>query len=164
MSKTISKTNNDLKLFSALICFFLLLPNRIHFSGSSLVPHLRQNLLDNADEMSDREHEYCLQNTLGYDKAIVGEFMDKLKREITRLFGWYVKYNVSLNVHNKEVRGLSDTVDLDGLETDIGNHKSLKSQFKIHKQKEGNMASKTELEKYLVETSEDDCDDFDVLR
>ncbi|KAF7127947.1 hypothetical protein RHSIM_Rhsim11G0015000 [Rhododendron simsii] len=108
--------------------------------------------------------EYCLQNTLGYDKAIVGEFMDKLKSEITRLFGWYVKHNGFINVRNKEVGGSSDTVDLDGLETDIGNHKSLKSQFKMHKQKEGNMASKTELEKYLAETSEDDCDNFDVLR
>ncbi|KAF7152365.1 hypothetical protein RHSIM_Rhsim01G0167900 [Rhododendron simsii] len=108
--------------------------------------------------------EYCLQNTLGYDKAIVGEFMDKLKSEITRLFGWYVKHNGYINVRNKEVGGSSDTVDLDGLETEIGNHKSLKSQFKMHKQKEGNMASKTELEKYLAETSEDDCDNFDVLR
>ncbi|KAI8546962.1 hypothetical protein RHMOL_Rhmol07G0160200 [Rhododendron molle] len=108
--------------------------------------------------------EYCLLNTLGYDKAIVGAFMDKLKSEITRLFGWYVKYNGSLSVRNKEVGGSSETVDLDGRETDIGNHKSLKSQFKMHKQKEGNMASKTELEKYLAETSEDDCDNFDVLR
>ncbi|KAF7149979.1 hypothetical protein RHSIM_Rhsim02G0143700 [Rhododendron simsii] len=108
--------------------------------------------------------EYCLQNTLGYDKAIVGEFMDRLKSEITRLFGWYEKHNGSVNVHNKEVGGSSDTVDLDGFETDFGNHKSLKSQFKMHKQKEGNMASKMELEKYLAETSEDDCDNFDVLR
>ncbi|KAF7123666.1 hypothetical protein RHSIM_Rhsim12G0090800 [Rhododendron simsii] len=108
--------------------------------------------------------EYCLQNTLGYDKAIVGEFMDRLRSEITRLFEWYVKHNGSLNVHNKEVEGSSDTVDLDGLEMEIGNHKSLKSQFKMHKQKEGNMANKTELEKYLAETSEDDCDNFDVLR
>ncbi|KAF7140511.1 hypothetical protein RHSIM_Rhsim06G0086300 [Rhododendron simsii] len=108
--------------------------------------------------------EYCLQNTLGYDKAIVGEFMDKLKSEITCLFGWYVKHNGSVNVRKKEVGGSSDTVDLDELETDIGNYKSLKSQFKMHKQKEGNKASKTELKKYLAETSEDNCDNFDVLR
>ncbi|KAF7126546.1 hypothetical protein RHSIM_Rhsim11G0012000 [Rhododendron simsii] len=105
--------------------------------------------------------EYCLQNTLGYDKAIVGEFMDRLRSEITHLFEWYVKHTGSLNVRNKEVEGSSDTVDLDRLETEIGNHKSLKSQFKMHKQKEGNMASKTELEKYLAEISEDDCDNFD---
>ncbi|KAF7147637.1 hypothetical protein RHSIM_Rhsim03G0092000 [Rhododendron simsii] len=45
--------------------------------------------------------EYCLQYILGYDKAIVGQFTDKLKSEITRLFGWYVKHNGSLNVRNK---------------------------------------------------------------
>ncbi|KAI8550632.1 hypothetical protein RHMOL_Rhmol06G0122000 [Rhododendron molle] len=73
--------------------------------------------------------EYCLLNTFGYDKAIVGAFMDKLKSELTRLFGWYVKYNGSLSVRNKEVGGSSETVDLHGLEMDIGNHKSLKSQF-----------------------------------
>ncbi|KAF7129405.1 hypothetical protein RHSIM_Rhsim10G0116200 [Rhododendron simsii] len=108
--------------------------------------------------------EYCLQNTLSYDRAIVGQFTDKLKSEITRLFGWYVKHNSGFNVRNKEVGGSSNTVELDGVDTDVGNHQSLKSQFKMHKQKEGNMASKTELEKYLAETSEDDCDNFDVLR
>ncbi|KAF7152821.1 hypothetical protein RHSIM_Rhsim01G0169800 [Rhododendron simsii] len=61
------------------------------------------------------------------------------------------RHNGSLNVRNKEVGGSSDTVDLDGLDTDIGDHKSLKSQFKIHKQKESNMASKMELEKVSCE-------------
>ncbi|KAF7135640.1 hypothetical protein RHSIM_Rhsim08G0133300 [Rhododendron simsii] len=93
----------------------------------------------------------------------VGKLTDKLTHDITRLFGWYVKNNASINVRSQEVEGSSE-VDLDGVEMDFGNHKSLKSQFKMHMQKETNMASKSELEKYLAEASEDDSDKFDILR
>ncbi|KAF7139229.1 hypothetical protein RHSIM_Rhsim07G0226600 [Rhododendron simsii] len=107
--------------------------------------------------------EYCFRNTLGYDKAKVGKLTDKLTHDITRLFGWYVTNNASMIVRSQEVGGSSE-VDLDGVEMDFGNHKSLKSQFKMHMQKETNMASKSELEKYLAEASEDDSDKFDILR
>ncbi|KAI8536369.1 hypothetical protein RHMOL_Rhmol10G0251700 [Rhododendron molle] len=83
---------------------------------------------------------------------------------ITRLFEWYVKNNANSNVRSQEVGGSSDKGDLDGVEMEIGSHKSLKSQFKMHMQKETNMACKSELQKYLAEASEDDSDKFDVLR
>ncbi|KAF7121224.1 hypothetical protein RHSIM_Rhsim13G0128000 [Rhododendron simsii] len=108
--------------------------------------------------------EYCFRNTLGYDKMVVGELTDNITNGITRLFEWYVKNNANLNVRNQEVGGSSDKGDLDGVEMEIGSHKSLKSQFKMHMQKETNMACKSELEKYLAEASEDDSEKFDVLR
>ncbi|XP_058202990.1 zinc finger BED domain-containing protein DAYSLEEPER-like [Rhododendron vialii] len=89
--------------------------------------------------------EYCFQNTLGYDKTLC------------------VKNNASLNVRSQEVGRLSNKIDWDGVKMHIGNHKSLKSQFKVHMQKETKVASKLELEKYLAEASEDDSDNFDVL-
>ncbi|KAF7119892.1 hypothetical protein RHSIM_Rhsim13G0135600 [Rhododendron simsii] len=107
--------------------------------------------------------EYCFRNTLGYDKTTVGKLTDKITYDTILLFGWYVKNNASVNVHSQEVEGSSE-VDLDGVEMDFGNHKSLKSQFKMHMQKETNMTSKSELEKYLAEASEDDSNKFDVLR
>ncbi|XP_058226607.1 zinc finger BED domain-containing protein RICESLEEPER 2-like [Rhododendron vialii] len=87
--------------------------------------------------------EYCFRNTLGYDKTVVGELTDNITNGITRLFEWYVKNNANSNVRSQEVGGSSDKGDLDGVEMEIGSHKSLKSQFKMHMQKETNMACKS---------------------
>ncbi|KAI8558683.1 hypothetical protein RHMOL_Rhmol04G0115800 [Rhododendron molle] len=108
--------------------------------------------------------EYCFQNTLGYDKTVVGELTNNITDGVTILFEWYVKNNANSNVRSQEVGGSSDKGDLDVVEMEIGSHKSLKSQFKMHMQKETNMACKSELQKYLAEASEDDSDKFDVLR
>ncbi|KAF7154835.1 hypothetical protein RHSIM_Rhsim01G0140500 [Rhododendron simsii] len=94
----------------------------------------------------------------------LGELTDSITNGITRLFEWYVKNHANLNVHSQEIGGSSDKGDLDGVEMEIGSHKSLKSQFKMHMQKETNMACKSELKKYLAEASEDDSEKFDVLR
>ncbi|KAF7129605.1 hypothetical protein RHSIM_Rhsim10G0149600 [Rhododendron simsii] len=94
---------------------------------------------------------------------MVGELTDNITNGITRLFECYVKNNANLNVRSQEVGGSSDKGDLDGVEMEIDSHKSLKSRFKMHMQKETNMACKSELGKYLAEASEDDSDKFDVL-
>ncbi|KAH7853730.1 hypothetical protein Vadar_006043 [Vaccinium darrowii] len=100
--------------------------------------------------------KYCFLNTLGYDKKLVSEMTDKITCGITELFQWYVKNNASEDVHSREeVGGASSKVAVDG-DDDFDSHKSLKSLSKMHQQNETNMASKTELEKYLMEASEDD--------
>ncbi|KAH7844920.1 hypothetical protein Vadar_033197 [Vaccinium darrowii] len=103
--------------------------------------------------------EYCFLNALGFDKKLVSEMTDKITHGITELFEWYVRNNASVNVCSREeVGGASNKVDLDGLD----DQKSLKSLFKIHQQNETNMASKSKLEKHLLEASEDDNERFDI--
>ena len=48
-------------------------------------------------------------------------------------------------------------------EDELDLHEKMKSQFKMHLEEENSMVSKSELERYFAERSEEDNDKIDIL-
>ena len=97
-----------------------------------------------------------------YDSVVAKEMIRNVKDILICLYGWYGDNNyLPISSHNQASDAIEGNVMHE--DDDVDGRAFLSSQFKRHLEAEDNIGVKSEIEKFLVESCEDDNDKFNVL-
>lgn len=104
--------------------------------------------------------QWCLEQI--YEAKHVEDLVKRLKKELARIYDWYVLHDSIDSVRTQNLGDSSKRITMDE-DDDTDVFEKIMSEFKKHLEEESNMVNKSKLERFLMEDCEEDNDNFDIL-